>query len=200
MLGSYIEGLTLDVGAGEYDRYSNSLGSRRCVRLDIRFHRGLDVVADAHNLPFKEGSFDSLVCTHVLTALREPYTATYEFHRVLKQGGIVLLAASQTDAIQGEPFDYWRFTRFGLEQLCRSSGLNIMLIKQRGGYFSMAAQQLIRYCIHRFDPYNRRTVGRLLKWPLATLGRFLMALDRLDTSEANRKHTIGWLVLAKKQP
>jgi SAM-dependent methyltransferase len=198
-LGSHIKGLTLDVGAGGYDRYSHLFHPAKCIRLDMNIHNRPDVVADAHNLPFKEEKFDSVVSTQVFGDLREPYVALRECCRVLKKGGAILLTESQTSELNDEPHDYWRFTRFAFEQLFRRCGFSMVATMQRGGFFTALAQQIIRYCIDRFDLYQHRVMGRVLNWPLKIMGRSLMLLDRLDRSMANRKHTIGWCVVARKQ-
>ncbi len=197
-LAFHIRGLTLDVGAGGHDRYSHLFASKRNIRLDINVRTKPDIVADAHALPFKQETFDSVVSTQVLGDVREPYVAVREFCRVQKKDGVILMTESQTNELTDEPFDYWRFTGFGLEQLCRSCDLNIIAIKQRGGFFTTLAQQLIRYCIDRLHLYHHRVVGRLMNWPLMMIAKFLMLLDCLDTSQANRKHTIGWCVVARK--
>ena len=196
---SHIGGLTLDVGAGGYDRYSGLFSSKRYIRLDLNIQNKPDLVADAHALPFRHEVFDSIVCTQVFGDLREPYVAIREFCRVLTIGGSVLITESQTNELHDEPFDYWRFTSFGFEQLCQSCGLSIVVISQRGGFFTVLAQQIIRYCIDRFDLYHRRVMGRLFNWPLKVLGRLLMILDHLDGSQANRKHTLGWCIVARKE-
>lgn len=197
-LSSYIGGLTLDIGAGGYDRYSGLFNSKRYVRLDLDIQNKPDLVADAHALPFRHEVFDSIVCTQVFGDLHEPYVAIGEFCRVLKKGGSVMITESQTNELHDEPFDYWRFTRFGFEQLCQSCDLSIVVLSQRGGFFTVLAQQIIRYFIDRFDLYHRRMIGRLFKWPLGILGRLLMFMDHLDRSQANRKHTLGWCILARK--
>jgi len=167
--------------------------------LDLDIQNKPDLVGDAHALPFKGGIFDSIVCTQVFGDLREPYVAIRELCRVLKKGGKVLITESQTNELHDEPFDYWRFTKFGLEQLCRSCGLDIVVTSQRGGFFAVLAQQIIRYFIDRFDLYHHRAMGRLFNRPLKVLGRLLMVLDHLDTSRANRKHTPGWCIVARKE-
>ena len=197
-LGPYIQGLTLDVGAGGYSRYSRFLGSKRGIRLDVSIKNKPDLVGDAQALPFKDETFDSVVCTQVLGQLGEPDTATGEFYRVLKPRGTILLTDNQTAAQQDDPVDYWRFTRSGLERLCRSRGFTIIAFRQRGGFFTMLGQVIIRHLINRFQLYRHPVIGRLCNWPFKLMGGILMALDRVDQSQANRKDTIGWLVVGKK--
>lgn len=46
--------------------------------------------------------------------------------------------------------------------------------------------------------YCYLVIGRALTLPPGLMGRLLMILNHFDKSKANRKHAIGWLVLAKK--
>jgi ubiquinone/menaquinone biosynthesis C-methylase UbiE len=49
-------------------------------------------VADAHALPFSDASFDTVVCTFSLCAIPDGRLAIAEMKRVLKPGGVLLLA------------------------------------------------------------------------------------------------------------
>jgi SAM-dependent methyltransferase len=46
---------------------------------------------DAEHLPFNDGSFDVVVNRHLLWTLPHPEIALKEWHRVLKNGGVVLI-------------------------------------------------------------------------------------------------------------
>ncbi|MDQ6878706.1 MAG: class I SAM-dependent methyltransferase, partial [Candidatus Dormibacteraeota bacterium] len=48
--------------------------------------------ADAHALPFPDGSFDTVVCTFSLCAIPDERRAVSEMKRVLRPGGRLLLA------------------------------------------------------------------------------------------------------------
>lgn len=47
---------------------------------------------DAHRLPFADASFDTVVCTFGLCAIPDPEVALGEMDRVLRPGGLLLLA------------------------------------------------------------------------------------------------------------
>jgi len=193
---SHIGGLTLDVGAGGYDRYSGLFSSERYIRLDFNIQNKPDLVADAHALPFKHEVFDSIVCTQVLEHLKNPFLAVSEFRRILKPQGIVLLTVPQVNELHEEPHDYYRYTRFGIIHLLETNHFEILSVDQRGGFFSTLAQQIIRYVIDRWDLYSS-VKGRLLKPFISAFGRFMINFDKLDKSLANRKHAIGWCVVAR---
>lgn len=55
-------------------------------RLDISYHQG-----SVLELPFESGSFDGVLCQHILMNILEKKTALSEFFRVLKPGGKLIL-------------------------------------------------------------------------------------------------------------
>jgi ubiquinone/menaquinone biosynthesis C-methylase UbiE len=48
--------------------------------------------ADAHALPFPDACFDTVVCTFSLCAIPDEHRAVSEMNRVLRPGGLLLLA------------------------------------------------------------------------------------------------------------
>lgn len=54
--------------------------------------RGVDLrEGDAHDLPFADGSFDTVVCTYALCNIPDPGRAIREMKRVLRSGGQLIL-------------------------------------------------------------------------------------------------------------
>src|SRR3989344_3908004 len=79
----------LDVGSGgsAYDKFFPNR-----VTVDIDPARNPDIVADAHHLPFKDGEFETILCTEVLEHIENPFEVEKEFWRVLKPGGQLILS------------------------------------------------------------------------------------------------------------
>ncbi len=107
---------TLDIGSGGsgYDRYFLNR-----VTVDIDPARKPDIVADAEHLPFKDGEFSRILCTEVLEHVRNPRAAIAEMYRVLAPGGTLILTTRFVYPLHDTPHDYWRFTRYGMEELFR---------------------------------------------------------------------------------
>jgi ubiquinone/menaquinone biosynthesis C-methylase UbiE len=78
---------------------------------------GVDIVADAHNLPFDDNEFEVILCTEVLEHLKSPEIAIKEMKRVLKPSGKLILTTRFIFPLHDVPGDYWRFTKYGLEHL-----------------------------------------------------------------------------------
>ena len=65
----------------------------RLFRLDLLAVRGVDVRADAQNLPFCDGVFDFLWCHHVLEQVPDDRAAMRELRRVLRPTGELIISA-----------------------------------------------------------------------------------------------------------
>ena len=88
--------------------------------MDIKEGEGVDVVADAHKLPFKDEKFEIILCTEVLEHLHSPRVAISEMYRVLKKGGLLILTTRFIFPIHDAPNDYYRFTKYGLKHLFKN--------------------------------------------------------------------------------
>ncbi|MBA2448094.1 MAG: class I SAM-dependent methyltransferase, partial [Chloroflexi bacterium] len=82
-------GTVLDLGAGL--RPFAEVLPGRTVALDHRARPTIDLVGDAHRLPFADATFDAIVCTEVFEHLLEPTAAAAEMIRVLRPGGRLVL-------------------------------------------------------------------------------------------------------------
>jgi len=190
-----IHGKVLDVGAGTFDRYSKLFTYEFYDRMDISAREGISIVGTAENIPVPDSSYDAIICTQVLGDVQNPRLAVKEFCRVLKPSGKVLLSEALFNPLHDQPHDYWRFTPHTFKMLFTEAGFSEVTIEALGGFWSVGAQQIIRYCIERFDLYHRsRTWSALLKY----LGRISMWLDTRDHSKVNSLYAHGFVVLATK--
>lgn len=194
----YISGDVLDVGAGVL-RYKQHFSFKKYLTLDVNKDFSPDIVGSAEDIPLDESSLDSIVCTQVLEHLPNPDLAIKEFCRVLKPNGIVLLTAPQLNELHEEPNDFYRYTKYGLKHLFVKNGFDIIQIEQRGGFFSAIGQMYIRFLIDYFGLYKKKILGRLANYFFILFGRLFIYLDEISKSKANKKHTIGYLVIARKK-
>ncbi|MEA2900188.1 MAG: hypothetical protein QOH36_75 [Actinomycetota bacterium] len=115
---------------------------------------GVDLVADAHALPFAAGSVGGVLCSHVLEHVRDPRHVVSEVHRVLKPGGLAyftLLDFWPYHAKPGVYADYHRFKRDAVELLFE--GWTAVRTLQGGG---------VGHIVLNYVPRIARRPGRLL--------------------------------------
>jgi len=81
-----LAGLGHDVIGIDLSREMINVARRKANGLKIRF-----VIGDAEDLPFRDESFDAVVCRHVIWTLPNPKRAIEEWYRVLRDGGKVVI-------------------------------------------------------------------------------------------------------------
>jgi SAM-dependent methyltransferase len=115
---SNVRGKVLVIGAG-HDPYRNMLSSASSVIVtDISDNYGtIDVVVDAHQLPYKDGSFDTIIAIEVIEHLHTPSKAINECYRVLSENGTLVCSIPFMFHVHGDPNDYQRLTKQGIVKL-----------------------------------------------------------------------------------
>lgn len=81
----------LEIGAG-WGIVSLYVPGARVVSTDVHSGEWLQTVADAMALPFQSGTFDAVVCLNVLHHLPHPCRALEGMARVIRAGGLLLIA------------------------------------------------------------------------------------------------------------
>jgi len=137
----YARGRLLDVGCGAKPYRSVFTEVHEYIGLDWPGSMA-DVHGDAMQLPFADASFDTLLCNQVLEHVPEPWRLMDEAARVLKPGGFLILTAPQTWHLHHVPFDYYRYTCFGLKFLADRSGLEIVDLEPTCGLWATLAQRI----------------------------------------------------------
>lgn len=192
---------TLDIGSGGsgYDRYFPNR-----VTVDIDPARKPDIVADAEHLPFKDGEFPLILCTEVLEHVLNPRAAIAEMHRVLEPGGTLILTTRFVyplhDTLHDTPHDYWRFTRYGMEELFRDWEIQELVPETTDA-------ETIGVLIQRIGFQTRMRANKLSKaltFGLASLAHFGNKLIRTRYGEIQKRtpeeHLLasGYYLVARK--
>ena len=108
-----------DFPLGRWNLYLGGAGRRvpGYVNLDILRVPGVDVTADAEQLPFPPNLFQRVECDAVLEHVRDPHRVLEEIYRVLLPGGYAHLVAPFCHPFHEYPRDYRRFSLDGLKEL-----------------------------------------------------------------------------------
>lgn len=148
-LGNEIVGETLDVGCGTkpYEKFfscSNYIG----LEIETTINRGnknIDVFYDGGKFPFEDKKFDSIVTNQVLEHVFTPNEFLSEINRVLKKDGKLLLTVPFVWDEHEQPYDYARYSSFGLVHLLNQNGFEIIKSKKSINDFRIFAQLLNAY-------------------------------------------------------
>ncbi len=162
---NYINGGTiLDIGAGDL-RYKNLIEGLNCKYISAEFcNEKVDIRCDAHNLPFKNESFDAILCSQVLEHLKNPFLAISEIERVLKIKGKLILTVPMSIYIHEAPYDFYRFTEYGIKNLLILNRLHLIEKKEICSIFIVLLELIqimeciIIYKIICFSSLRRRAL------------------------------------------
>lgn len=108
------DSVTLNFGSGV-----KNLG-KNIINIDFYPFDGVDIVADISSLPIKDASADCVVCEYVLEHVPNPGEIINEIERVLKPGGAVYISVPFVASFHSSPYDYYRWSKPGLETLLRN--------------------------------------------------------------------------------
>ncbi|MCX6743611.1 MAG: methyltransferase domain-containing protein [Candidatus Parcubacteria bacterium] len=90
------------------------------VETDVSFGPLTMIILDAHNIPFKNESFDGVIIQAVLEHVLDPFQVVAEIHRVLKNDGLIYAETPFMQQVHGGKYDFMRFTYLGHRRLFRN--------------------------------------------------------------------------------
>lgn len=142
--GKAITGKTLDVGCGTKP-YKHLFSSSEYVGLEIettinREMKKADVFYDGTTFPFPDGEFDSVVTNQVLEHVFNPEFFMSEINRVMKKDGKLLLTVPFVWDEHEQPYDYARYSSFGLTSILKNAGFEITGLKKTANDFRVIYQ------------------------------------------------------------
>ncbi len=114
-----IDSRVLIIGGGSKGRGMDEFFEHTSARnikvesLDVYMSDNIDVIADAHYLPYCDSFFDIVISQAVLEHCIDPSTVVKEIYRVLKEGGKVYAETPFLQSVHEGPYDFTRFTHSG---------------------------------------------------------------------------------------
>jgi SAM-dependent methyltransferase len=93
-------------------------------------------------IPVEDARFDMVLCTQVLEHVPEPHAVLSELCRVLRPGGRLWLTAPMFYPEHDEPYDFYRYTTFGLRHRLTAAGFEVEQLEWLEGYFGTLSFQL----------------------------------------------------------
>ena len=99
------------IGSGMEGLYANP--DLDIVGTDVYASPNTALIADAHQLPFPDRSFDAVWVQAVLEHVLDPAGVVAEIHRVLKPRGLVYADTPFMQQVHEEAYDFSRFTLSG---------------------------------------------------------------------------------------
>jgi uncharacterized protein YbaR (Trm112 family) len=182
----------LDVGAGNL-----VLNLPNVIRMDVTLTPYIDVVGDAHALPFLPETFDFIFSLAVFEHLRQPFIAAQEIYNALRNGGYAYHECNFVFAYHGYPHHYFNASEQGLEQVFASYD------KLRTGVApyqmpSLAIRMLLLSYLRDMGPSDNPDLHALRSLLRNVLDQPLGTYDGLFSEEAALRTAAGVFFFGRK--
>jgi len=183
-----------DFPLGRWNLYIGGAGNDTpgYVNIDLFPLPGVNVVCDAHRLPFREDIFTRVECDAVLEHVAEPDVVMREIERVLAPGGFAHIVAPFCHPLHEYPSDYRRFTPAAL---LRMAGLLEPVAQGwRTGPTATLLLFLIEYGkLWASRPIFRMAIHGVLGWALFPARYLDLLLFRRPEAARLGNHSYLWL-------
>jgi SAM-dependent methyltransferase len=144
-----VTGKILDVGCGGKP-YQKLFNASEYIGLEIdsednRKNKKVDYFYQGDNFPFIDEEFDSIISNEVLEHIFNPDIFLSEINRVLKPQGILLITVPFVWDEHEQPYDYARYSSFGLKHLLKKHGFKILEYRKSMNDIRMIFQLINAY-------------------------------------------------------
>ncbi len=155
----------------------------------------MDVVADLNKpLPIADAQADTVVCFQTLEHLCEPQQLLDEAYRIMKPDAEILLTVPFFWSLHEEPYDYFRYTKYGLEYMFQKAGFRDIVVMPDTGFW---VTHSLRFNYQTYRYHFR--LGGWVNYVLAPLWFMTQAVAPfLDRFDKNLRDTSSYCVTAKK--
>jgi SAM-dependent methyltransferase len=165
------------------------------TNINIGVFPNVDVVGDAHLLPYADDSVDAIYCEAVLEHLSDPMRAIKEMYRVLKPGEKAFICTPFLQPYHGYPDHYQNYTLMLHKHIFKSNGFSIV----DAGTCVGPVYTFISYISVFINEYLPVLIRRpvTIIWEIAAI--FIRPFD-LFLNKKNRSHVLAstTYVLVKK--
>ena len=178
-----LKGTLLDFGCGRKP-FENLFTVERYIGVDLQNtghdHKNskVDVYYDGKHLPFDNETFDSLFCSEVLEHIFDPDKILPEINRVLKPGAKALITVPFSWIEHETPYDYARYSSFGIKHLLEKNGFKIIAHEKCGNFARVNFQHWALYFFELFKKWGK--LGYILSLlfivPINIIGSLLLII------------------------
>jgi len=124
----------VEVGSTGYTSEIIKFNNVKTTTIDIDPDRNPDIVLSLENMEkFEDESIDVIICMEVIEHVKNPSIAVKEIHRKLKKKGIFIGSTALCYPLHDEPYDYYRYTKYGLMHLFNN--FKVIDLVERNSYW-----------------------------------------------------------------
>lgn len=167
------DAVILVIGAGDVRFEMCATGN--IVYTDVAIARDTQLIADAHDIPFMNETFQAVFANAVLEHVADPYRTVEEICRVLKSKGLVYSVTPFMQQVHMGRYDFTRFTALGHRRIFnRFDELRSGVANGPGMVVAWSLEYLVTSLFeNRLMQRVFRTLSRFVVWPFLLLDGFV---------------------------
>lgn len=200
-ISKFANGRLLDIGCGNKPYEKKFEGKiTEYIGCDIvqSDMQKVDVLCEANNIPLPDNSFDTAFSTQTIEHVEDHQGLVNEAYRLLKPGGVFIVSGPMYWHLHEEPYDFFRFTKYGFKYIFEKAGFQVIETNANGGTWATTGQSLIHsFSLSKsrnfFIRSSRFLFIRLRIYWLVNV--FFGWLDKVDNNPAN---TLNYVVVGQK--
>ena len=147
--------------------------------MEIKINQPLDI---------KSESIDTVLSNQVLEHVPDPNFYLSEAARVLRKNGTLILTVPMQWRHHEVPFDYYRYTKYGVTELLEKNGFTVVRVDPCGGVFALIGQILCSYLSENGITHRG--------WIYRMLNHLFLWLDRKCPDEED---SLAWMCIAENR-
>lgn len=203
VISQFASGKILDVGCGNkpYETLFNTSAENYigCDIVQSSEHK-VDILCKATDIDAEDNFFDTAFSTQVMEHVDNSDMMMSECNRILKPGGIFILSVPFCWELHEEPYDFFRFTKYGLKELCERNNFEVVELIPNGGKWAAIIQMNINMVYSTFKKKNLFIKG--LKFLFINL-HLTELINRIAIQLDNRFYdpllTLNYVLVARKK-
>ncbi len=202
VIDKFATGDLLDIGCGNKPYksfFENKLNSYTGCDIIQSDRNEVDIICPATEIPLPDNVKDTVFSTQVIEHVADHRKLLSEAFRILKPGGSIIVSGPMAWEHHEEPYDFFRFTKYGFEWIFSEAGFVDIEIKGNGGKWAMVGQLTLNSMRSSFEKKSvmRKVLSGVylifrVKWIINALFSWLDKVDK-DYSA-----TLNFVVTAKK--
>lgn len=167
-LAPKLHGRVLDFGCGAkpyrkfFTECSEYIGCDVEVSGHSHINENIDVYYDGKHLPFDDNSFDGIFSSEVFEHIFNLEEMLMELRRVIKKGGVMLVTLPFVWNEHERPYDFARYTSFGIKDLLERNGFEIVELHKSNTYCEVIFQMWIGYFRSSWEHFTTNIYMKLL--------------------------------------
>ncbi|MCX2575925.1 class I SAM-dependent methyltransferase [Pedobacter sandarakinus] len=199
----YANGQLLDIGCGNMP-YKKQITPyvQQYVGCDIiqSSDNCVEILCPANQIPLADQTFDTVLSTQTIEHVEDHQGLVNEAYRLLKGGGNFIVSGPMYWPLHEEPYDFFRFTKHGLNHILTKAGFEVLALNPNGGKWAVAGQALI-HAVFPTLVNIKGFKGKIVKIIFQALGGIKTInwlFSYLDQKAPDYTNTMNYVVVARK--